>query len=160
MLSVRDGHLSRHTLRVLHVLVNLVEVQVLVDRCVVLVHDAHGLVVLGHRGDVAQLGSNRGQEVAGCCSLRVCSGACCDPNNRDIADRKSNRISTIIAVFCIIKSLPIGVCLGAYTGPVGRGLSRSVAMTRFGRCQAQPCPAALANPLLPSLTNSTYQLTR
>ena len=27
-----------------------------------------------------------------------------------------------------------------------------------GWCQAQPCPAALANPLLPSLTNST-QLT-
>ena len=160
MLSVRDGHLSRHTLRVLYVLFNLVEVEVLADRCVVLVHDAHGFVVLGHRGDVAQLGSNRRQEVAGCCSLRVCSGACCEPNNRDIADRKFNRINTIIAILCIIKSLPTGVCLGAYTGPVGRGFSRSVAMTRFGRCQAQPRPAALAKPLLPSLTNSTYHLTR
>ena len=28
-------------------------------------------------------------------------------------------------------------------------------MTRFGRQQVQPCPAALAKPLLPSLTNST-----
>ena len=31
-------------------------------------------------------------------------------------------------------------------------------MTRFGRCQAQPRPAALAKLLSPSLTNSTYQL--
>jgi hypothetical protein len=76
---------------------------------------------------------------------------------------KSKRIRTIIASFWIIKNLPIGVCLDDYTGPVGRGFSRFVAMTRFGRCLAQPCPAALAKPakpLLASLTNSTYQLTR
>ena len=76
------------------------------------------------------------------------------------ADRKLNRISTIIASFWAIKNLPIGVCLDDCTGPVGRGFSRFVAMTRFGRRLAQPCPAALAKPLLPSLTNSTYQLTR
>ena len=39
-----------HTLGVLHVLFNLVEVHVLVDRRAVLVHDAHGLVESGHCG--------------------------------------------------------------------------------------------------------------
>ena len=52
---------DRRVFRVLHVLFNLVEVQVLVDRRVVLVHDAHGIKVLGHRGDVAQLGRDRRQ---------------------------------------------------------------------------------------------------
>jgi len=52
---------GRHTLRVLHVLVDLVEVQVLVDRRAVFVHHTHGFVVFGHRGDVAQLGRDRGQ---------------------------------------------------------------------------------------------------
>jgi len=52
---------GRHTFRVLHVLFNLVEVQIFVDRCVVLVHDAHGFVVLGNCRDMAQLGRNGGQ---------------------------------------------------------------------------------------------------
>ena len=38
-----------------HILVDLVEVQVLVDGCAVFVHDAHGFVVFGHRGELAHL---------------------------------------------------------------------------------------------------------
>ena len=48
MLSVKDGHLSGRTLGVLHVLFNLVEVQVLLDRHAVLVQDAHAQRAAGH----------------------------------------------------------------------------------------------------------------
>ena len=61
VLSVRHHRSGGRFLRVLHVLLNLVKVQVFVDRRAVLVHDAHGFVVLGHGGDLAKLRRDRGQ---------------------------------------------------------------------------------------------------
>ena len=55
------GHSSSNTHSALNILFNLIEVQGLVDRCIILVHDVHGFVVLSHGGDVAQLGRNGGQ---------------------------------------------------------------------------------------------------
>jgi len=43
-----------HALGVLHVLINLVEVEVLVDRCAIGIHHTHGFVVLGQGGNDAQ----------------------------------------------------------------------------------------------------------
>jgi hypothetical protein len=40
-----------------------------------------------------------------------------------LADRKSNRTSTMIECFWVLKNLPIGICVGAYTGPVDRDFS-------------------------------------
>ena len=45
--------LNRHALCDIHILINLIEVQVFVDSCAIFVNDAHGFVVLGHCGDVA-----------------------------------------------------------------------------------------------------------
>ena len=77
-------------------------------------------------------------------------------------DWKSNRISTIVSSFWIIKNLPIGVCLGAYTGSVGRGLSRSVAMTRFGGVPGAALPRSVGKTAVavPYKLNSNHQLTR
>ena len=47
--------LNRHALSDIHILVNLIEVQVFVDRCAVFVDDARGLVALGPGGGVTQL---------------------------------------------------------------------------------------------------------
>ena len=45
--------LGRHALSNIHILINLIEVQVFVDSRAVFVDDSHGFVVLGHGGDVA-----------------------------------------------------------------------------------------------------------
>jgi len=50
--------------------------------------------------------------------------------------------------YCIIfdyKNLLIGVYLGAYTGPVGRGFSRFFAMTRLGGARRSPAPQRWQN---------------
>ncbi len=48
-----NQRLSRHALSDIHILINLIEVQVFVDSRAVFVDDSHGFVVLGHCGDVA-----------------------------------------------------------------------------------------------------------
>ena len=60
-MSQTTACLGRHALSDIHILLNLVEVQVFVDRSTVFVNDTHGFVVLSHRRDVAQLGRDRGQ---------------------------------------------------------------------------------------------------
>ncbi len=49
----------------LHVLFNLIEVQMPVECCVVLARDALGFMLLSHPGDVALLDSNGGQSGTG-----------------------------------------------------------------------------------------------
>lgn len=60
-MSQATACLGGHALSHIHILFNLVEVQVFVDSRAIFVNDAHGFVILGHCGDVAQLGGDRGQ---------------------------------------------------------------------------------------------------
>ena len=52
-MSQATACLGGNALSDIHILINLIEVQVFVDSCAIFVNDAHGFVVLGHCGDVA-----------------------------------------------------------------------------------------------------------
>ena len=58
--------LNRHALCDIHILINLIEVQVFVDRPAIFVDDAHGFVVLVHCRNVTQLGGDRCQSECSC----------------------------------------------------------------------------------------------
>ncbi len=82
-------------------------------------------------------------------------GLCHSAAQGVFSDRKSNSKNTIIVLFLIIKNLLIGVYLGAYTGPVGRGFSRFFAMTRLGGAKrslaSRRWQTAVAFPYQPNL---------
>ena len=54
-MSQTTARLGRHTLSDIHILFNLVEVQVFVDSRAVFVDDSHGFVVLGHCENMTHL---------------------------------------------------------------------------------------------------------